>query len=168
MLLTSQGEEIFKKWEAVKQWGTQVWLWLKSGGEDSGGAALEYSFKKFDFRKGRAIRDFFMTRVEEFQFLKGLLRVVLNICSLGGNGIYKLMFIDEVEFCVCVSPTVTCRCWHILKNKKIEWKQVYSICPTGFCCCCCRCWVLCCLHGRIGEMVEGGMFWLLYIFHFFS
>lgn len=40
---------------AVKQWGTQAWLWLKSGEEDMGGGALEYSFKKFDFWKERAI-----------------------------------------------------------------------------------------------------------------
>lgn len=39
---------------------------IKNGEEDTGGAALDYSFKKFNFWKEEAIWDFLMTEDEEF------------------------------------------------------------------------------------------------------
>lgn len=39
---------------------------IKNGEEDTGGTALDYSFKKFNFWKEEAIWDFLMTEDEEF------------------------------------------------------------------------------------------------------
>lgn len=112
------------------------------------------------------------------EFLKGLVRVILNSLSFRRKNIYILIIvlksIDEVGFYVCISPTLTCNCSYIFKNKKIEWESHEydtnsKVIPPVLwdSCCCCYYWVFYCLDGRIGETVGEWFFIAVFSFSFF-